>query len=68
MQSINEQIEFGINQSNNRVKKIIIPYYWFSYSFTRIPDIKVEGHDNEVIEFYDGDDNCISKNVTSKIY
>jgi hypothetical protein len=68
MQSINEQIEFGINQSNNRVKKIIIPYYWFSYSFTRIPDIKFEGHDNEVIEFYDGDDNCISKNVTSKIY
>ena len=53
MELINQQINGGIEEFGDRVKKIVIPYYWFSYSFTRIPDIKFEGHDMERIEFYD---------------
>lgn len=67
MELINQQINFGIEQFGDRVKKIIIPYYWFSYSFTRLPNVKFEGHDEDIIEFYDIDDVCLTKNVTVKI-
>ena len=67
MDTINEQINSGIEEFGDTIKKIIIPYYWFAYSFTRLPNIKFEGHDMERIEFYDGNDNCLRINVTIKI-
>jgi len=33
MELINQQINGGIEEFGDRVKKIVIPYYWFSYSF-----------------------------------
>ncbi len=67
MELINQQINGGIEEFGDRVKKIVIPYYWFSYSFTRMPDIKFEGHDMERIEFYDENNECLRINVTIKI-
>lgn len=67
MELINEQINSGINEFSDRVRKIVIPYHWFSYHFTRIPNIKFEGHDMERIEFYDENGECLRINVTLKI-
>ena len=67
MDIINEQINSGIEEFGDTVKKIIMPYYWFAYPFTRLPNIKFEGHDMERIEFYDENDNCLRINVTIKI-
>lgn len=67
MESINNQINSGIEEFGDVVKKIIIPYNWFAYSFTRIPNVKFEGHDMPRIEFYDENNNCLRINVTSQV-
>jgi hypothetical protein len=67
MELINEQINSGIDEFGDKVKRIIIPYSWFSHSFTRIPNIKFDGHDMERIEFYDENDECLRINVTLKV-
>lgn len=64
MELIDQQINGGIEEFGDTVKKIVIPYHWFAHSFTRLPNIKFEGHDRERIEFYDENDNCLRINVT----
>jgi hypothetical protein len=67
MDIINQQINNGIEEFGDKVKRIVIPYHWFAHSFTRIPNIKFEGHDMERIEFYDENNECLQINVTVKL-
>lgn len=67
MKEINQQINNGIEEFGDKIKRIVIPYHWFAHSFIRIPSIKFEGHDMERIEFYDENNECLQINVTVKL-
>lgn len=67
--SIDEQIQscFNCVGPDTTIKRMVLPYYWFAYNFTRIDGIKFEGHDAVTIDCYDIDDICIYRVVTCDI-
>ena len=68
MESINEQIQSCIScYPPNTVKRMLLPYYWFSYQFTRVSGITFEGHDEKLIECYNIDNELIHRVVICDI-
>lgn len=68
MEQINEQIQACINAFEpDTIKRMVIPYFWFSYQFTRVPGITFQGHDFTWIDCYDVNDKLIYRMVTSQV-
>mgnify|MGYP003705660235 CR=1 FL=1 len=64
MESINKQIENCVSCFEaNTIKRMVIPYFWFSYQFTRISGITFEGHDLPTIDCYDVNNEIIRRVV-----
>jgi hypothetical protein len=68
MESINKQIESCVSCFEaNTIKRMVIPYFWFSYQFTRISGITFEGHDQSTIDCYNNNNELIHRVVICEL-